>query len=272
MDLLLWVLFGVIPAIAVMLVGVGVVGPRWLALALAVAICVPFLMADGAPGWPWHLDPHNGEPRSWLWWLVLAGGVLGALYDLRWLPRWIAVALELSLVLLLPWLLSGPLRAEWQFEWCVVFLSAGWLLQLANWWVLRRAAKARDGMAVPFAMAMVLAVDAALLRENAGGADWQLAGVAAIALGFAVVTTSWIRPFVCGGGAALAITIAHTGLLLCGRDEAELTCLWLVLALCAPLPMAVTLLDCFSKARTTGAVFGVVGTAGFAACALWAAT
>ena len=99
-DVLLWVLFGVLPAVAAVLVGVGVAGPRWLALALAVAICVPFGMADGWPPWPWQLDLLRGQPRPALWWIVLLGGLLGAAHDLRALPRAIALGGEVLLVLM----------------------------------------------------------------------------------------------------------------------------------------------------------------------------
>ena len=218
----MWVLFGVLPAIALMLIGVGVFGPRWLALAVAVSICVPFGMEEGWPDWFWRLDAMHGAPKPWLWWLLVFGGVIGALDDKRWLPRQVGFGGEVLLVALLPWLLSATLRADASFEVCAVYLAAGWVVQAAIWWALREAAKARDGMAVPIAMMMVLGADAWLLRENIGGADWKLAGVAAIALAFAVVTTCWVRPFVCGTGGALLLTSAHTGLLLCGRSEREL--------------------------------------------------
>ncbi len=244
MDLLLWVLFGVVPAVAAMLVGVGVGGPRWLAPALALAVCVPFGMASG---WP-----------DWLWWLVLLAGRLGGLHDLRALPKALTLVGEVLLVAFVPWLLSAPLRAGWSFEGSVVFLTAGWSVLAALWWVLRRAAKVHPGMSVPLAMTFVLATDAWLLDRYAGGSDWELAGVAAIALGFAVLTTVWRRPFVCGTGGTMCIVVVHVGLLWCGRSERELLRLPFVLALVAPLPMWLVSAKAFADARATGALLGVV--------------
>jgi len=268
---LLWVLFGLLPAIAAVLLGVGVGGPRWLALALAVAICVPFGMADGWPEWFWRLDLLHGKPRPALWWTLLLGGLLGTAYDFKVLPRFVNFGLEVVLVLMLPWLLSAPLRARWSFEGCLLYLTAGWLVMAMLWWGLRRAAKVQTGLAVPLAMTIALGVDAWLLHTNAGGAAWQLAGVAAVALGFAVITTIWRRPFVCGSGAAFTITLAHTGLLICGRSERELLRLPFVLAWLAPLPMWLLAVPWFARHRKVGACLGVLAVAVCGGLAVWSA-
>ena len=270
-DVLLWVLFGLLPAIAAMLLGVGVGGPRWLAVALAVAICVPFGMSDGWPDWFWRLDILHGEPRPALWWTLLLGGLLGTVYDFRVVPRSITCGLELLLVVLLPWLLSAPLRAAWTFEGCLAYLAAGWLVMAALWLGLRRSAKAQPGLPVPLAMTIALGVDAWLLYHNAGGANWQLAGVASVALGFAVITTIWRRPFVCGSGAALTITLAHTGLLLCGQSEQELLRMPFVLAWTAPLPMWLVVLPWFAKHRAVAACVAVAAVAACGGLAVWLA-
>lgn len=257
----MWVLFGLLPAIAVVLLGVGVGGARWLALALAVAVCVPFAITDGLPDWFWRLDFEHGAPRPALWWTMLLGGLMGTAYDFRLLPKIVTSGFEALLVLMLPWLLSAPLRATWSFETCALYLGAGWLLMAAIWYCLRRSAKAQPGLAVPLAMTIALGVDAWLLRTHAGGADWQLAGVASVALGFAVITTAWRRPFECGSGAALCITLAHTGLLICGRSERELLQLPFVLAWIAPLPMWLVVMPWFTKHRKVGACIGVLAVA-----------
>jgi hypothetical protein len=268
-DVLLWVLFGLLPAIAAMLFGVGVGGPRWLALALAVAICVPSCMADGWPGWVWDLDLMYGEPRSALWWTLLIGGLIGTVFDSRLLPRGLNVVLEAGLVLMLPWLLSAPLRQASSFEGGLLYLAVGWFLILVLWLGLRRSAMAQPGLSVPLAMTIALGVDAWLLRENTGGPDWQLAGVASVALGFAVITTIWRRPFVCGSGAALTITLAHTGLLICGRSERELLQLPFVLAWIAPLAMWLVVAPCVARQRQLGAFVAVLLVATCGGFAIW---
>lgn len=268
MDLLRWVVFGVLPAIAAMLVGVGAGGPRWLALALAVALCVPFGMAEGWPAWPWDLSVHHGDPVAWLWWAFAFAGVVGCGYDLRLLPKPLLLALDVALVAMLPWLLSAPMRASWSYEWCVVWLTAGWLVLGATWWVLRGVAKVQPGMVVPLAGTFALVADVFVLRARGTSLDWQLAGIGAIALGMAVATTIWRRPFVCGTGAALTITVVHAGLLYCGRDEHELVRTPLLCALLTPLPLGIGLHKTFADGRATGVVLGLCGSAALMAAAI----
>lgn len=271
MDLLHWIVFGVLPAVAAVLLGVGAGGPRFLALSLAVALCVPFGMAEGWPPWPWLLSVQNGEPFAWLWWAFAAAGLIGVSYDAKLLPKVLLLAADVVLVAALPWLLSGPLRARWSFEECVVWLSAGWLVIGLTWWVLRGVARLQPGMAVPTAGAIALLTDALVLRARGADLDWQLAGVGAVALGMAVATTIWRRPFVCGTGSTLAITVAHVGLLYCGRSEWELLRTPLLLALVTPLPMGLVMTKMFADGRATGVVVGLLGTAGLAAGAIAAA-
>ena len=267
MDLLHWVVFGVMPAVAAMLVGVGVGGPRFLALSLMIALCVPFGMAAGWPPWPWHLSVQHGDPQAWLWWVFAAAGLVGVSYDAKLLPKVLVLAVDVVLVAVLPWLMSGPLRARWSFEQCVLGLSAGWLVVALTWWVLRRVARLQPGMAVPLAGAIALAADALVMKERGTRLDWELAGVGAVALGLAVATTIWRRPFVCGTGSTLAITVAHLGILYCGRGQGEIVRAPFLLALVTPLPMGLVLTKAFADARATGAVIGLLGTAalGFAA-------
>lgn len=268
MDLLHWVLFGVLPAVAAVLLGVGVGGPRWLGPAVAVAICVPFGMAAGWPDWPWRLDPQHGAAGPWLWWCLLGAGIVGAAYDLRLLPKALLFCFEVALVALLPWLLSASLRRGFSFEQCVLWLGLGWALLAAVWWTLRTAAKLRPGMAVPLAGAIALAGDALLLRARGAAPMWELAGVGAVALGVAVATTAWRRPFVCGTGGTLAVTIAHLGILWWGRSAGELAAAPFVLAAAAPLGLAVAATKAFADGRGAGLVVGVALVAAAAATAV----
>lgn len=268
MDLLHWLLFGVLPALAVVLVFVGAGGPRLLGLALSVAICVPMAMAVGLPAWPWQLDVAHGDPVSWLWWLLVMAGVVAALRDLQWLPRWLLVPCELLLVAMLPWLMSADLRAGWSFEWCVVMLGAGWAFVAAMWWVLRQAAKLQPGMTVPLVGTIALTADALVLRAQGGRLAWELAGIAAVALGVSVATTIWRRPFVCGVGSALCIALAHAGVLWCARSERQLLQAPFLLAMVAPLALWLATTKVFAESRTTGMVVSVLACAACAAAAV----
>ncbi len=270
MDLLRWILFGVLPALAAVLVCVGAGGPRFLAPALAVGLCVPLGMSAGWPDWPWHLSVPRGDAAAWLWWCLAAAGTVGVVYDLRLLPKWLLLPGELLLVALMPWLLSGNLRAGWSFEWCVVMLGAAWAFVLALWWTLRQAAKLQPGMTVPLVGTIALAADALVLRAQGGRLAWELAGVGAVALGVSVATTIWRRPFVCGAGGTLCIVLAHAGVLWCGRSERELQQPALLLAMVAPLALWVATTKVFAEGRATGMVVGTVACALLAGAAVLA--
>jgi stage V sporulation protein SpoVS len=253
-DLLKWILFGVLPASAAVLLCVGAGGPRFLALALGVALGVPLALAHGWPGWPWALSLQHGEPFAWLFWLVVATAVVGTCYDTRILWKPVLLAIDIVVVLAMPWLLSAPLRAQWSTLHQIAWLSAAWLVLALVWWTWRRVAKAWPGIALPLASALVLAADAFVLRERRAAEVWELAGVAAGALAMAVATAAWRRPFRCGTGAVLVVTVAHTGLLWMGRVEAELPRLPFLLACLAPLGLLVSLWRGFGRAR--GFAFG----------------
>ena len=130
------------------------------------------------------------------------------------------------------------------------------------WWSLRRASKAQPGLLVPLLMVGVLAADAWSLSQFVHGPDWQLAGVAACALTFVVITTIWCRGFSCGSGAALVMTLLHTGLLVYGRDEHELLRAPFLLALLAPQPLCLIGMRRLEQYRWLGTSMAVIGCVG----------
>ena len=111
--------------------------------------------------------------------------------------------------------------------------------------------------------------DAWLLRRHGAGLAWEISGVGAVALLFAVATTLWRRPFVCGTGAALCITIAHAGLLWCGHGARDLRSVGFLLALAVPLPLWLPLAKFFAESKQTGLVLGVGGAIGLAGAVLF---
>ncbi|HZN38815.1 MAG TPA: hypothetical protein VFD82_08420 [Planctomycetota bacterium] len=267
MELLQWVCFGLLPALAAVLLFVGAGGARFFSLGLAVAICVPFGMVFDWAAWPWELDP-NRDAQQWLWWCFAAAGVVGAAYDLRLLPKPVLLTLEIAIVLLMPWLVLAPLRAGWTFERCVVMLGGAWSVLMALWWVLRATAKLQQGVAVPLAATVALIVDAIVLHAQNARPGWHLAGVAAFALAVAVATTIWRRPFVCGTGGALCIAIVHVGVLWSDGSEAGIRSAPRLLCLVALLPMWIATRPMFAEGRATGILVGLATSVGVAVFAI----
>ncbi|MCC7398134.1 MAG: hypothetical protein IT455_13790 [Planctomycetes bacterium] len=268
MDLLHWILLGLLPALALVLLGVGVGGPRLLAFSLSASVCLPFGVQAGWPPWFWHLSLTHGDASNWLWWCLCWTGICGVAYDLRLLPKALLLPCELLLVVLVPWFVTAPLRAGWSFEVAVLGLAAAWGQLGGTWVVLRRAAKVDAGIAVPLAGAVALAADALLLRSYGSGLAWQLAGVAAFALGIAVMTTLWRRPFVCGTGGALGIVVVHFAALWLGRGSRELLRPSFLLAAAAPLPLWLSTTKAFADGRRLGVVIGLFGVVALAVTAV----
>lgn len=269
MDLVHWIVFGVVPAVAAVLIGVGALGPRWLALALALAVCVPFGLAAGWPHWPWQL-PWQGAALSWLWWGFAGAGVIGVAYDSRLLPRPLLLVAEVVLVGALPLLVAGEARGAWRFELQAVWLAGSWLLLGSAWWVLRRVARLLPGLVVPLGGAIAMATAACVLRTHGVSLHWQLAGVAAVGLLMAVATTTWQRPFRCGTGAALAIAVLHTGPLLTAHAAGQIGSRPFVLAAVVPLGLGLALARPCARRQRLGAACGLGGCLVLAAAAvLW---
>jgi hypothetical protein len=173
------------------------------------------------------------------------------------LPKWVLLTLEVAIVLLMPWLVSSSLRAGWTFERCAMMLGAAWMVLTALWWVLRATAKVQHGVAVPLAATAALIADAIALRAQNATLAWPLAGVAAFALGAAVATTIWRRPFVCGTGGALCIAIVHVGVLWGDGNEAGILSPPRLLCLISLLPMWIATRPVFAEGRATGILVGL---------------
>jgi len=203
--LLQWLLYWGLPALAAAFVWVGILGPRCTALAIATAVVVPFVLAVGWPGRPWH---HSD---AWFVWAVAAGGLAGTAQDLRLLPRWLAPFVDAALVAALPWLWLTPQRAGWSFETALLHLTVVWVAFWSAWLALRSAFTNRPGFVVPIAAALCLLGDVLVV----GHRDLQaIAAAAGLALLAAMTTALWRRPFACGAGVALAVIIVHGGVLL----------------------------------------------------------
>lgn len=255
--MLRWLLYGLLPAIAAVLVFVGVGGPRLAALGLAAGIAVPFGLLTAWPAWPWEIDLQAGTALSWLFWCVAFAGVLGTLHDLRWLPKMLTIPLEAALVVMLPWVLSAPLRPRWSFERGLLYLSVAWLGLVVVWWTLRRASETRPGMLVPAAGVLCLSGDLWLVLSRDHDLSWQLLAAGIAALATAMLVSTWKRPFQLGSGATLVIVLLHGGMLLACRVYAGFPPGALLLALLAPVPLWVSSHRNFDDSRRTGACIGL---------------
>ncbi len=257
MTLLRWLLYGLLPAISAVLVFVGVGGPRLAAIGIATGIAVPFGLLVAWPDWPWDLDLTAATALPWLFWSVVGAGLLGTLHDLRWLPKMVVIPLEAVLVVMLPWILSAPLRPRWSFETALVRLSLAWAGLVVVWWVLRTAAERRPGRLVPAACVLFLAGDLWLVQSRNHDLSWQLLAAGVVALATALVVASWRRPFQLGTGAILVVVLLHGGMLMACRVYAGFAAKPMLLALLSPVPLWISVHKGFDESRRTGAAIGL---------------
>jgi hypothetical protein len=253
---------GILPPIAVALLLVGVFGARLAALALGIGTFVAFgLVKRDWPEWPWLLWSGNNDGMQWLAWCILSAGVLGAVQDLRWLGKKVPVALDVAGVIAVPLLMTMRMRSRWSFEESLVHLVIGWTLLGGLWFVLRGTAQKRPGWAIPAVWTACLIGDSIVLLESGSAFQGQLAGAAAAALGAAVFTATWRKPFALGPGAAMAVAVAHFGLLYAGYHFSELPRWPALLAFAAPLPLGFATWRYFDDEPKFGVLVGVVAAA-----------
>jgi hypothetical protein len=211
-SLLQWLLFAALPAAVVVLLGVGVGGPRWLAPSLAGAAIVPAVIARGVP-WP----PFDaGAPHGVAVWVLLASGVVGGLVDARWLWRPIALAVSGALLALLVWLVSAPMRAAAGFEGALLVVGGGAVLTSGVWFGLRAAATSPVGFLFPVAAFGLFTADALVCHRLGATAGGDAASTMAVAVAAAAVLGSSRRSLRCGRGAALPLAVAHVLALAAG--------------------------------------------------------
>ncbi len=271
MTLLRWLLYGLLPAVAAVLLFVGAAGPRYAAAGLAAGIVVPYGLLVAWPDWPWQLGTGAGTAMPWLFWSIAAAGLTGLLHDVRLLPRPLTIVCEAALVVWLPWALAAPLRRHWSFEAGLLHLGAAWCGLLLVWWALRGASERRPGMLVPLGACLCLGGDLWLVLAREHDLSWQLLAAGIAALATALLTATWRRPFQLGSGATLVLVLLHGGVLFACRVYANLPRQPLLLALLAPLPLWIAAHKAFDESRRTGACIGLAATAAMTAAAagLW---
>src|SRR5262245_26930160 len=107
----LFVLKGVLPAMAAALLLVGVFGPRWLGVAVAVGLFAALSLLRELPLWPGELYGSTNDYLQWLCWCGLAGGLVSP-FGAGPLPRWAAGSLSVLLLAGEVWLLLTNQRGR----------------------------------------------------------------------------------------------------------------------------------------------------------------
>jgi len=239
--LLHWLLYWMLPSLALAFAWIVVAGPRCAALAVATAVIVPFGLVVDWPPWPWELWRSGRGGGPWLVWVFAAGGLVGAAQDLRLVPRWLAPFVDGAALAGMPWLLLTNLRASWGLATVWLHLAAAGVAIGAAWWALRSALANRPGALVPIVAAAVFGGDALVLANGGNTLLWQAATVAGLALLAGAGAAALRRPFTFGPGLGLQLALMHGSLLLAGHHFGRLAVVPALLAVLAPVPMGLGL-------------------------------
>jgi hypothetical protein len=271
--LLHWLLYWMLPSLALAFAWIVIAGPRCAALAVGTAVIVPFGIVVEWPPWPWELWRSGTGGGRWLVWVFAVGGLAGALQDLRVVPRWLAPVLDAALLALLPWVLLAGQRAGWRPESMLLHFVVVWFAIGGAWWALRTALVARPGVLPPIAAAAMLGGDALVLANGGNPLLWQGATVAGLAVLAAAGAAYARRPFAFGAGLALQLALMHGSLLLAGRYFGRLGAVPALLAALAPVPIGLAMRTPKARGRSfaTGSrtAAGLLCSAALIAAAAW---
>ena len=217
MDELRAILYGVLPGIAGGLLLVGLLGRRWLGLAISLGVVVAFcLLRQTLPEWPHDLYSGRNDAMEWLIWCLLLAGAMSIVGGRKLLPLRIALPPVAVLLCLQVWLMLRRASRRWESGEVLLHHGLAMVAFVGLWLLLRRTAVQRRGLALGIAWTACLSIDAFVLLEGRSALQGQLAGGAAAALGAAVGTALWRRPFSIDASAPLPLLVAHGGLLLAG--------------------------------------------------------
>ncbi len=232
-----WLVYCALPALAVTLLLVGAFGPRLVALAIAVAVLVPFAWLEALPPWPWHLVQRAAGGEEWLPWVVAVAGLGGALHDLRVWPAALGGPPAVVLLLAAPWLLLGPQRSQWSPEMATLHLGGVVGLLALVWLVQRMAAGSGAALGVLLAMVLCLGADGGALWLVGGQTEVAATTTAALAGAMTLVVARWRRPFEFGEGGWLVLALVHVGALALGHYQGLLPRWPALLLALTPLPL-----------------------------------
>jgi hypothetical protein len=233
------VLKGTLPPIVAALLCVGLGGVRWLPLAVGAGLAVAFGLLK-----EWPLLPHQlwAEPdgRQWLLWGVIAAAAIAQLEHLGALRGRAAAACGVVAAAVAVWLLLLKQAARWAATDVLLHVGLGGLavalLVLASRTIIGRG----PANLVPASVfTLLLSFDAVLLTVARSGLLAQLCGAVAAALGAAIGTALWRRPFALRVADGTWLGVAHGLFVLSGMHLAELPWPAAWCALAAPLPLLV---------------------------------
>lgn len=243
------VLRGVLPPLVAALLLVSLGGSRLLALAAAIGLYVAYGLLKREWPEPPHVLWAEPDGRQWLVWAVAAGALMTTLEHVRVLPRrGAAIAGALAGVAGV-WLVLLKVARNWSPTDTMLQVGGGALVVALSVAGIRTVAARAPATVFPAILwTSILSIDAALLAASGSAFLGQLCGAVAAALGAAVGTVLWKKPFALGAAEGTWLGIAHVLFVLAGKHLADVPWSAAACALVAPL-LPLLLRDGFGAKR-----------------------
>lgn len=216
------VLRGVLPPIGAALVLVGLGGARLVALAVGVGLYVAYgLLKREWPEWP-HVLWSAPDGRQWLVWSIAAAALVSLGEQFRVLPRKAGHTAGAVVGVAAVWLVLMKVAANWSPTEAFVTIGGGALITLLVLLGTRIVMARAPATVFPAILwTLVLSVDAAVLALGSSALIGQMCGATAAALGAAVGTALWRRPFALTIADGTWFALAHALFVLAGKHLAE---------------------------------------------------
>jgi hypothetical protein len=217
------ILKGVLPAIGLALLLVSFGGARLLSVAAAVGPFVAYALLKDWPAWPHELwaAPNGTE---WLLWALVSSALVTVLEYKRLVHGRSAAGLVVAVACVSTWLVLSKRVTVWSMSEAWWYVGSGAVIvavsALGHRALLRRA---RSGVGPAILFTVVLSVDAVVVVTLGKSLFLaQLCGAVAAALGAAVGTTLWRRPFALAVADGTWLGMAHALFVLAGVHIADL--------------------------------------------------
>jgi len=217
------VLKGVLPPIGAALLLVTLGGSRLVALAVATGLFVAYgLLMKTWPELP-HVLWSQPDGRQWLVWSIVAAALVSVAEQFRVLPRQAGHTAAAILGVAAVWLVLSKVAANWSPTEALVSIGGGALILLVVLLGTRVVMSRAPATIYPAILwTLVLSVDAAVITLSGSALLGQMCGAVAAALGAAIGTVLWRRPFALTVADSTWFVLAHALFVLAGKHLGEL--------------------------------------------------
>ena len=241
-EILVVVAQGLLPAMGAVAVLVGILGRRFVSIAIASGVFAAYSLLKQLPAWPHRLWVENNDGTQWWIWSLVAAALLATFEGSRTRPARSAFVLWCAVLGAQVWLMLTNRRTNWDASTTALHTSIG-AFALCLMCVTFRSTLAKPAPRLQlWAWTACLGVDAGVLALGGSVLLGQLAGALAAALG-TVAALRLVRNSVqLVPGTALTLAAGHGGILFAGYHFTEPPLTALLAAACAPCCLGIAAL------------------------------